>query len=111
MHNHIINYLDLKKSVKMASLDGIEISVLTEKDFDDVVQYFIEEFLPDEPIMSTINVMEGNGFFDKIVQKEVQKEFLMKSLQGGTSFGARNQDGTLVGVRLGQIMTPTTVPE
>ena len=46
-------------------MDGIEISVLKSDDYKDVKKYIFEEFLPDEPMMSSTKLVEGNNPIDR----------------------------------------------
>ncbi len=94
----------------MFTMEGITIRGLNIDDFAVVREYMLDDFIPDEPVMGSMKLLEGDGFFDKIIHKEVEKAMLLRSLDGGASLGAFDDSGQIAGVRLGQIYTPDTIP-
>ncbi len=92
------------------TMEGITIRGLNIDDFAVVREYKLDDFIPDEPVMGSMELMEGDGFFDKIIHKEVEKAMLLRSIEGGASFAAFDDKGQIAGVRLGQIFTPETLP-
>ena len=71
--------------------------------FEAVFEYMKTEFCPDEPLLRTCDAMNGNSFVDKLVQGEVREKFVSRGLQSGDCFGILDNDGNIIGVRLGFI--------
>jgi hypothetical protein len=85
-------------------MENIKIEKLTTKDIESVKKYWLEDFVPDEPMLSSMKMFEGSNFFDKMVHKDLEKKIFNECIEKNASFGAWDDAGNLMGVRLGQIM-------
>ena len=86
-------------------MESVEIIKLTLEHVDKVVEYMKEEFIPDEPIMGTFGIMMGTDFISKMFEKEIKKELVIDPIEMGHSFGAFDEEGNLLGIKLGKILT------
>ena len=91
-------------------MENPDIVKLTMEHSDAVYEYMKTEFCPDEPLLRTCDAMNGDGFIDKLVQGEVRQKFVDKGLQSGDCFGVLDDEGNVLGVRLGFISTKQDLP-
>ena len=80
-----------------------KIEKLSMDNFEAVWDFMMSEFVPDEPLMRATDSYAGDGFAEKTLKAEVREKFTRKPLESGDSFGAFDNDGKLLGVRLGFI--------
>merc|ERR1712008_482029 len=78
---------------------------LTLEHVDKVYQYMKDEFCPDEPVMNAFGIMQGTDFFGKMFDKEIKKEVVVDPIKSGHSFGVFDEEGNLLGIKLGKIIT------
>ena len=87
-----------------------KIEKLTMDNFEAVWDFMMSEFVPDEPLMRATDSYAGDGFAEKTLKAEVREKFTRKPLESGDSFGAFDNDGKLLGVRLGVISDKRNLP-
>ena len=92
-------------------MDPIRIKTLTSDDEEQVFQFLVEEFAPDEPTMSSLGILLGKGLLDQVIYKHFSKKFVRPALRSGHSFAAWDEVGNLVGVKLGKILKSDEEPE
>ena len=91
-------------------MEQIKIEKLTMDNFEAVFDFMMSEFVPDEPLMRATDAYAGDGFAEKTLKAEVREKFTKKPLESGDSFGAFDNDGKLLGVRLGFISDKQNLP-
>ena len=91
-------------------VEDLEIIKLEPKHIEQVFQYQIEEFCPDEPLFQTFKFFEGDGYFDKLMAKDIKKLLTEDPIKSGDSFGAFDKEGNLLGIRLGKIAVKGNLP-
>lgn len=97
----------LRDDPKWSNL-GIQFNYATTKDTDKIMDYFYKEFFPDEPVVRSIGLMQGNGFIDKWMVNMMTRIFLKPALEVPHSILATSkEDGRLLGVRLGRMWSKT----
>ena len=92
-------------------VEDLEIIKLEPKHIDQVFEYFIQEFSPDEPLFQSFQFFEGDGFFDRLLAKDVKKLIMEEPILAGDSFGAFDKEGNLLGIRLGKIAVKGNLPK
>merc|ERR1712150_324416 len=95
-------------TTKMASEDkwtqkGITFKVATMHDYKKLRTFLATYFFPEEPIGGTLKLYEGDGWGDKILKKLLDEEFINKGMKDETTLLALDQNGDIVGSRVGCI--------
>ena len=91
-------------------MEQIKIEKLTMENFQAVFDFMMSEFVPDAPLMRATNAYAGDGFAEKTLKNHVKEKLTKKPLESGDSFGAFDNDGKLLGVRLGFISDKRSLP-
>jgi len=78
---------------------------LTLEHVDKVYQYMKEEFVPDEPVMNAFGFLQGTDFWGKMFDKDIKKELVDNPIKSGHSFGVFDEEGNILGIKLGKILT------
>ena len=92
-------------------MEDLEIIKLEPKHIEQVFQYQLEEFCPDAPLFQTFKFFEGQGYFDKLIAKDIKKLIIEEPIKAGDSFGAFDKQGNLLGIRLGKIAEQGKLPK
>ena len=81
------------------SQKGISFKILTLDDYEKIKAFLESYFYPEEPIIRTLKLMEGNGYFDKKIHNFVNHYMIKICLKDGTSMVAIDENGDIVGSR------------
>ena len=85
-------------------MDSIRINTMSSDDEEQLVQFLVDEFMPDEPICSSLMFnLQGNGLMAKFFRNMFKKD-LRPYLASGQSFAAWDEDGNLLGVKVGKVL-------
>ena len=78
---------------------------------DQVYDYVCTEWFDDEPVFSSIGLHRGSGFLHKQTMEGLKKDYFTKLLkpETGLSFGVFDDQGNVLGIKLGKIMTKETI--
>ena len=80
-----------------------KIETLRMEHFDEAYELLKTDFLPDEPLFATCGPYDGSiGISEKIVLGDL-KDDAKRTIESGDSFGAFDEHGNLLGVRMGCI--------
>ena len=78
---------------------GISFKVATMDDFEKLQVFLATYFFPEEPLCSTFDLYEGDGWGDKILKKLLEEEFIKKGMKDGATLLAVDQNGDIIGSR------------
>jgi len=95
-----------KQQIKM---ENVKIVKLTFEDVEKVYKYMVEEFVPDEPVMSSFEILQNIDCLSNTLNKDWKKELVVKPIESGHSFGAFNDEGDLLGIKLGNVLTKESI--
>ena len=70
---------------------GVTFSECSMDDYEEVKDFFKNEFAPDEPTARSAGIFDGEGFFDKKVRNMMLKEFIQPALKEPHSLVARQK--------------------
>ena len=78
---------------------GLTFKTLTTSDFDEISEFQMLYFYPDEPITRSTKLLEGSGLINKYLCSLVKKHMIDPCLKNEVSVAAYNKDGEIIGVR------------
>ena len=78
---------------------GLTFKTLTTCDFDEISEFQMLYFYPDEPITRSTKLLEGSGLINKYLCSLVKKHMIDPCLKNEVSVAAYNKDGEIIGVR------------
>ena len=78
---------------------GLTFKTLTPSDFDEISEFQMLYFFPDEPIARSTKLLEGSGIINKYISSLVKKHMIDPCLKDEVSVAAYNKDGEIIGVR------------
>lgn len=78
---------------------GLTFKTLTPRDFDEICEFLMLYFFPDEPITRSTKLLEGSGIINKYISSLVKKHMIDPCLKDEVSVAAYNKDGEIIGVR------------
>ena len=82
---------------------GLTFKTLTHSDFDEISEFQMLNFFPDEPIARSTKLLEGSGIINKYISSLVKKHMIDPCLKDEVSVAAYNKDGEIIGVRYRKI--------
>ena len=86
-------------------MENVKIIKLTLDHSDQVYQHMVEEFAPHEPVMSAFGILQGTDLLSKFFNKQIKDKFVLATIKEGHSFGAFSDDGSLLAIIMGSILT------
>ena len=78
---------------------GVTFKVLEPSDQPIIMEFLMESFFPDEPIMRSLKLLEGSGMVSNYISGLVRDELVDPCLLDGQSIAAIDKDGTVIGTR------------
>ena len=91
------------KKIKMSTDKFKDIDLtfkaLTPGDFDEISEFMMLYFFPDEPITRSTKLLEGSGLINKYISNLCKKYLIDPCLKDEVSIAAYNKDGEIIGVR------------
>ena len=84
-------------------MEEVKIETLTMEHHEAVFDFVMTEFVPDEPLSRATEAYTGDGLAEKIFKDDVRGRYAKKPLESGDSFGVFDDNGKLIGIRLGFI--------
>ena len=78
---------------------GLTFKTLTPRDFDEICEFLMLYFFPDEPITRSTKLLEGSGIINKYISSLVKKYLIDPCLKDEVSIAAYNKEGEIIGVR------------
>ena len=76
---------------------GVTFKVLEPSDQPIIMEFLMESFFPDEPIMRSLKLLEGSGMVSNYISGLVRDELVDPCLLDGQSIAAIDKDGTVIG--------------
>ena len=78
---------------------GLTFKTLKPSDFDEISEFQMLNFFPDEPISRSTKLLEGSGIINKYISSLVKKYLIDPCLKDEVSVAAYNKDGEIIGAR------------
>ena len=85
-------------------MESPEIVQLSAEHLDKVFDFLIQDFFENEPISATIKLHKGSGLLHNMTMSFIKKEYIKKMLESGFSFGAFDNEGNVLGVKIGKLL-------
>ena len=86
------------------SQKGITFKILTLDDYGEIKAFLDNYYFPEDPIHRGLKFYEGNGYFDKKISNVIYEHMITNNLKDATSIVAIDENGDIVGSRLGEFI-------
>ena len=96
--------------LKNTTQSQCKIETLAPKHREAVFDFLMTQFVPDEPLFMATQAYSGDGLAEKILKADVRGRFTERPLENGDSLGAFDDNGNLLGIRLGFISDRQSLP-
>ena len=105
-----LEMLACQKMLHIHQTPSYKIETLTPNHREAVFEFLMTQFIPDEPLFIATEAYSGDGLAEKILQGDVRERFTKRPLEAGDSLGAFDDNGNLLGIRLGFISDKQSLP-
>ena len=97
--------MENRKSEEYWKEKGIKFEIIPSDKYEEVVAFLDEHYFPDEPISRSINMVCDPSYFGRMIRDQTLDEQVRCSIRYKTSFWALNENGEILGIRLGEFKT------